>query len=83
MPHEDHLKEVIGKRLAQMGPMSGREWKLLGLMLVAIVGLLTQKYHGMPGTFVYALIAMAYFLPSRLAPPGIQQIISIPCLPIA
>jgi solute carrier family 13 (sodium-dependent dicarboxylate transporter), member 2/3/5 len=63
VPHEDHLKEVIGKRLAQMGPMSSREWKLLGLMLVAIAGLLTQKYHGMPGTFVYALIAMACFLP--------------------
>lgn len=63
VPHEDHLKEVITERLNAMGPMSRDEWKLLGLMVVAIVGLLTQKVHGMPGTFVYALIGLCCYLP--------------------
>lgn len=63
VPHEDHLKEVITERLNAMGPMTRDEWKLLGLMVVAIVGLLTQKVHGMPGTFVYALIGLCCYLP--------------------
>lgn len=63
VPHEDHLKEVITMRLEKMGPMSAQEWKLLGVLILAITGLLTEKFHGMPGTFVYAFCAMLCYLP--------------------
>ncbi|WP_054029458.1 SLC13 family permease [Desulfatitalea tepidiphila] len=63
LPQEDHLKEVIHKRLAEMGPMTATEWRLLAVLIVAITGLLTQKFHGMPGTFVYAMVGLTCYLP--------------------
>lgn len=63
IPHEDHLKEVVAERLRDMGPMTTQEWKLLILMICAITGLLTSKWHGLNGYFLYALIAICYYLP--------------------
>lgn len=63
VPHEDHLKEVITARLKDMGPMTRQEWKLFVLMILAITGLLTQKIHGLPGTYVYSLFGLACYLP--------------------
>ena len=63
IPHEDHLKEVVETRLAAMGPMSIQEWKLLGLLIVAITALLTTKYHGLNGYFLYALLSLSCYLP--------------------
>lgn len=63
IPHEDHLKEVVAERLRDMGPMTTQEWKLLILMICAITGLLTSKWHGLNGYFLYALIAICCYLP--------------------
>ena len=63
VPEEDHLEEVVRQRLQEMGPMTVQEWKLFILMVVAITGLLTQKWHGMPGTYVYAFMGMLCYLP--------------------
>ena len=63
IPHEDHLKEVVEERLRAMGPMTLQEWKLLILMICAITGLLTSKWHGLNGYFLYALIALCCYLP--------------------
>lgn len=63
VPEEDHLEEVVRQRLRDMGPMTVQEWKLFVLMVVAIVGLLTQKWHGLPGTYVYAFAGMLCYLP--------------------
>lgn len=63
VPEEDHLEEVVRQRLRDMGPMTVQEWKLFILMVVAIVGLLTQKWHGLPGTYVYAFAGMLCYLP--------------------
>jgi len=60
IPHEDHLKEVVAERLRDMGPMTTQEWKL---MICAITGLLTSKWHGLNGYFLYALIAICCYLP--------------------
>lgn len=70
IPHEDHLKEVVDERLAAMGPMTAQEWKLLLLMGCAITGLLTTKYHGLNGYFLYAAITLCCYLPGiNLAKP--------------
>jgi len=63
VPHEDHLNEVVEQHLREMGPMTMQEWKMLGLLVVAITGLLTQKWHGFNGYFVYALVATCAYLP--------------------
>lgn len=63
IPHEDHLKEVVAERLRDMGPMTTQEWKRLILMICAITGLLTSKWHGLNGYFLYALIAICCYLP--------------------
>ena len=63
IPHEDHLKEVVAERLRDMGPMTTQEWELLILMICAITGLLTSKWHGLNGYFLYALIAICCYLP--------------------
>ena len=63
VPHEDHLKEVVAERLHAMGPMTAQEWKLLILMTCAIVALLTTKYHGLNGYFLYAIITLGCYLP--------------------
>lgn len=63
IPHEDHLKEVVEERLRAMGPMTLQEWKPLILMICAITGLLTSKWHGLNGYFLYALIALCCYLP--------------------
>lgn len=63
LPDEDHLKGIVQSHLAEMGPMSMTEWKLLGLLIVAITGLLTENIHGLTGTFVYSLLAMSVYLP--------------------
>lgn len=63
VPHEDHLNEVVEQHLREMGPMTMQEWKMLGLLVVAITGLLTQKWHGYNGYFVYALVATCAYLP--------------------
>ena len=63
IPHEDHLKEVVAERLRDMGPMTTQEWKLLILMICAITGLLTSKWHGLNGYFLYALISICCYLP--------------------
>lgn len=63
VPHEDHLADVVKQHLAEMGPMTIQEWKMLGLLVIAITGLLTQKWHGYNGYFVYALIATCAYLP--------------------
>ena len=63
IPHEDHLKEVVAERLRDMGPMTTQEWKLLILMICAITGLLTSKWHGLNGYFLYAPIAICCYLP--------------------
>lgn len=54
---------MVKQRLADMGPMTVQEWKLFFLMLVAITGLLTQEWHGMPGVYVYAFVGMLCYLP--------------------
>ena len=63
VPHEDHLNEVVEQHLREMGPMTMQDWKMLGLLVVAITGLLTQKWHGFNGYFVYALVATCAYLP--------------------
>ena len=68
IPHEDHLKEVVEERLRAMGPMTLQEWKLLILMICAITGLLTSKWHGLNGYFLYALIASAATCPGSASP---------------
>lgn len=70
IPDEAHLKEMVAERLKAMGPMTAQEWKLFFLMAVAITSLLTTKYHGLNGYFLYALIALCCYLPGiNLAKP--------------
>lgn len=63
LENEGNLRQILTNKLQEMGPMSALEWKVLGILVLGIGGILTEKLHGMPGTFVYALVGMLCYLP--------------------
>lgn len=76
LANEENLHHVLSLKLKEMGPMSVLEWKVLGVLVVGIGGILTEKIHGMPGTFVYALVGMCCYLPflNISKPEGVRHL---------
>lgn len=73
---EEHLKTHLQERLKEMGPLSMQEIKVGIMLLLGIGGILTEKWHGLPGTFLYALVGMMCYLPFlKIAKPeGIRHL---------
>lgn len=75
--HNEHrLQETLTAKLAEMGPITALEWKVLAVLVLGIGGILTERIHGMPGTFVYALIGMFCYLPflNISKPEGVRHL---------
>lgn len=60
---ESHLRSVLQMRLSEMGPLSKDEIKILVILLIGIVGFVTETWHGLPGAFTFALVGMLCFFP--------------------
>ena len=57
------MRQMLTERLAAMGSVSRDEVKGLGVLIVAMTGFLLAPMLKLDGGFVFALLAMVYFLP--------------------
>ena len=60
---EANLRGILAERLAEMGPISRDEIKVLGILILGMVCFLTESWHGFSGAFSFALVGMFCFLP--------------------
>lgn len=71
LPDGDKLKEVLANRLAEMGPMSVAERRLLWLALLSILGFMVEPWTGVNAVYVLCLAALFCYMPGlKIMDPG-------------
>lgn len=64
LPAGEHLRSVLEARLAEMGPMSGAERRLLWLALLSIIGFMVEPWTDINAVYVLCLAALFCYLPA-------------------
>lgn len=63
LPPRAELRRAVDKNHADMGPMTGKEKRLLALVLLGISAFMLQPWTGINDVFLFALIALLCYLP--------------------
>lgn len=63
LPDEQHLRETLTRRLEELGPFKASEAKTLFVMLIGLVGFVTESWHHMNGAYIFCCASMTCFLP--------------------
>lgn len=63
LPDEHHLRETLVSRLAELGPFKASEAKTLIVLVVGLVGFVTESWHHLNGAYIFCCASMACFLP--------------------
>lgn len=63
LPPRDELKAAVNTRYREMGPMAGREKRLLVLVIIGISAFMLQPWTGLHDVFLFASIALLCYLP--------------------
>lgn len=64
LPEGGTLKRVLRERLAEMGPMSSAEKRLLALALLSVFGFMLEPWTGINAVWVLCLAALFCYLPA-------------------
>lgn len=63
LPDGDHLKHILQERLAEMGPMTVAERRLLWLAVLSIIGFMVEPWTGVNAVYVLCLAALLCYMP--------------------
>lgn len=63
LPDGDGLKKVLERRLAEMGPMSTAERRLLVLAVISIIGFMVEPWTNVNAVYVLCLVALLCYMP--------------------
>ena len=63
MPDETTLKQVLKKRMEELGPMSTAEKRLLVLALISVLGFMLEPFTGLNAVWILCLAALLCYMP--------------------
>ena len=63
LPDEDVLKNVLKKRIEELGPMSSAEKRLLALALISVLGFMLEPFTGLNAVWILCIAAMFCYMP--------------------
>lgn len=63
LPEGGKLKSILQERLAEMGPMSTAEKRLLILAVLGILGFMVEPWTGVNAVYVLCLVALFCYMP--------------------
>ena len=63
LPEGAKLKLILEERLAEMGPMSVSEKRLLILAILSILGFMVEPWTGVNAVYVLCLVALFCYMP--------------------
>lgn len=63
LPPRDELRSAVNANYATMGPMTGKEKRLLALVVLGISAFMLQPWTGINDVFLFAFIALMCYLP--------------------
>ncbi len=63
LPMSDGLKRFIDESRTELGPLSGKEIKLFGIVLCIIAGFMLQPWTGVDPVYLFCIFALCCYLP--------------------